>query len=46
MVNLLATQLGSDLSAGIAFYGSSTDLAEVPKIKAPLVIEAAGTDER
>lgn len=46
MVNFLATQLGSDLSAGVAFYGSSPDLAEVPKIKAPLIIQSAETDER
>ncbi len=46
MVNFLATQLGGDLSAGVAFYGSSPDLAEVPKIKAPLIIQSAETDQR
>ncbi len=46
MVNFLATRLGADLSAGVAFYGSSPDLAEVPKIKAPLMIQSAETDAR
>ncbi|MCA0376813.1 MAG: dienelactone hydrolase family protein [Gemmatimonadetes bacterium] len=46
MVNFLATKLGSDLSAGVAFYGSSPDLAEVPKIKAPLIIQSAENDQR
>lgn len=46
MVNYLATQLGSDLSAGVAFYGSSPDLADVPKIKAPLMIQSAENDQR
>lgn len=46
MVNFLATKLGADLSAGVAFYGSSPDLADVPNIKAPLMIQSAETDER
>lgn len=46
MVNFLATQLGSDLSAGVAFYGSSPNTAEVPKIKAPIMIQSAETDQR
>jgi carboxymethylenebutenolidase len=46
MVNYLATRLGSDLSAGVAFYGSAPDLADVPKIKAPLVIQSAENDPR
>ena len=46
MVNYLATQLGSDLSTGVAFYGSSPDLADVPKIKAPLMIQSAENDQR
>jgi len=46
MVNFLATRLGTDLSAGVAFYGSSPDLADVPKIKAPLMIQSAETDQR
>ncbi len=46
MVNYLATQLGADLSAGVAFYGSAPDLADVPKIKAPLMIQSAENDQR
>lgn len=46
MVNYLATQLGTELSAGVAFYGSSPDLADVPKIKAPLIIQSAENDQR
>jgi carboxymethylenebutenolidase len=46
MVNFLATRLGSDLSAGVAFYGSSPNVEDVPKIKAPLLIQSAETDER
>ncbi|HEY0931291.1 MAG TPA: dienelactone hydrolase family protein [Gemmatimonas sp.] len=46
MVNFLATQLGTELSAGVAFYGSSPNLADVPKIKAPLMIQSAENDPR
>lgn len=46
MVNFLATRLGTDLSAGVAFYGSSPNLEDVPKIRAPLMIQSAEVDER
>lgn len=46
MVNYLATRLGSDLSAGVAFYGSAPNLEDVPKISAPLMIQSAETDPR
>ena len=46
MVNFLATQLGTDLSAGVAFYGSSPNTADVPKIKAPVMIQSAENDAR
>jgi carboxymethylenebutenolidase len=46
MVNYLATRLGSDLSAGVAFYGSAPDTADVPKIKAPLMVHSAEKDDR
>jgi carboxymethylenebutenolidase len=46
MVNYLATRLGSDLAAGVAFYGSAPNLADVPKIKAPLMIQSAEVDDR
>jgi carboxymethylenebutenolidase len=45
MVNYLATRL-PDLAAGVAFYGSAPSLEDVPKIKAPLMIQSAETDER
>jgi carboxymethylenebutenolidase len=43
MVNFLATRL-PDLAAGVAFYGASPNLDDVPKIKAPLVIQSAEVD--
>ena len=46
MVGFLATKLGSDLEAGVCFYGSAPDAADVPKIKAPLLIHHAESDER
>ena len=46
MVNYLATRLGNDLAAGVPFYGSAPELAEVPKIKAPLMIQSAENDPR
>jgi carboxymethylenebutenolidase len=46
MVHYLATRLGTDLSAGVAFYGSAPDTADVPKIKAPLLIQSAEKDDR
>ena len=45
MVNYLATRL-PDLAAGVPFYGSSPNVEDVPKIKAPLVIQSAEADER
>src|SRR5215212_5133362 len=45
IVNMLATRL-PDLAAGVAFYGSAPDVADVPKIKAPLLIQSAAVDER
>jgi carboxymethylenebutenolidase len=45
MVNYLATRL-PDLAGGVAFYGSSPNVEDVPKIKAPLMIQSAEVDER
>lgn len=45
MVNFLATRV-PDLRAGVAFYGSAPTLEDVPKIKAPLIIQSAEVDER
>lgn len=46
VVNHLAVTLGADLSAGVPFYGAAADVAEVPKIRAALLIQYAATDER
>jgi carboxymethylenebutenolidase len=45
MVSYLATRL-SDLAAGVPFYGSAPDTADVSRIKCPLLIHSAETDER
>jgi carboxymethylenebutenolidase len=45
IVNMLATRL-PDLGAGVPFYGSAPPLEDVPKIKAPLMIQSAETDPR
>jgi carboxymethylenebutenolidase len=45
IVNMLATRL-PDLGAGVAFYGSAPTLEDVPRIKAPLLIQSAEVDER
>ena len=44
--NFLAAALGSDLQAGVPFYGASAETASVPKIKAPLLIHLAENDQR
>jgi carboxymethylenebutenolidase len=46
VVNYLATALGSDMHAGAPYYGAAAATAEVPKIKAPLLIHYAESDER
>ena len=43
--NFLATRLPT-LNAPVPFFGNAPDLADVPKIKAPLLIQLAETDER
>jgi carboxymethylenebutenolidase len=45
MVNQLAVRLGSDLNAGVAFYGRQPGADDVPKISAPLLLHYAGADE-
>jgi carboxymethylenebutenolidase len=44
--NFLATALGADLQAGAPYYGAAAETASVAKIKAPLLIHYAETDER
>lgn len=46
MVNYLATQLGEELKAGIAFYGSSPNLEDVPNIRCKIMVQSAEQDER
>ena len=46
VVNTLAVRLGSDLVAGIPFYGAQPPAADVAKIKAHMLIHYAGMDER
>ncbi len=44
--NYLATVLGEDLKAGVPFYGAAAPSEEVPKIRAPLLIQSAENDPR
>ena len=45
MVHFLATRL-PDLNAGVAFYGNVPAPSEAAKVKAALLVQQAGTDER
>jgi carboxymethylenebutenolidase len=45
VVNQLAVH-APDLAAAVAYYGSVPDAADVPKIKAKLLLHYAGLDER
>lgn len=45
IANLLATRI-PDLAASVPFYGAQPPAADVPKIKAPLLIHYAENDER
>ncbi|MDE2728510.1 MAG: dienelactone hydrolase family protein [Gemmatimonadota bacterium] len=46
MTNRLAVALGSDLDAGVPYYGATAASEDVPKIEAALMIIYAGTDRR
>lgn len=46
VTNWLATQLGADLHAGVPFYGAAAASADVPKIRAPLLVQLAEDDPR
>jgi carboxymethylenebutenolidase len=46
MVNRLAEAAGPDLNAGVAFYGVAPPLDRVSKIKAAMLLNYAGLDER
>ena len=45
LVNHLATRL-PDLAAGVPFYGGQPTAADAARIKAPLLLQYAGADER
>jgi carboxymethylenebutenolidase len=45
MVNTLAVRV-PDLDAAVPYYGAQPSAADVPKIKAPLLIHYAGLDQR
>jgi carboxymethylenebutenolidase len=46
VVNWLAVNMGSDLNAGVPFYGGQPPVTDVPKIKAPLMLHYAENDAR
>jgi carboxymethylenebutenolidase len=46
MTNNLAVALGEDLQAGVPFYGAAPAAADVPRIRAALMIQYASDDER
>jgi carboxymethylenebutenolidase len=45
IVNMLATRV-PDLAAGVPFYGSQPQVAEVPKIKAAMLVHYAEVDQK
>jgi carboxymethylenebutenolidase len=46
VANSLAVKMGSDLAAAVPFYGAQPPVADVPKIKAPLMLQYASEDAR
>ena len=44
--NFLAAALGDDMHAGAPFYGAAADTDSVARIKSPLLVHYAETDER
>jgi len=46
MVNNLAVALGTDLAAGVPYYGAAPAAEDMAKVKTPLLIQYAETDER
>jgi len=46
VANTLAVRMGSDLSAGVPFYGAQPSAADTAKIKAPMMLQYAGLDTR
>jgi carboxymethylenebutenolidase len=46
IVNTLAVRMGSELSAGVPFYGAQPPAADAAKIKAPLLLQYGALDAR
>ena len=46
ITNFLAVEMGDELSAGVPFYGAAPATADVPRIQAPLMVQAAEDDPR
>lgn len=46
VANMLAVRLGDELAAAVPFYGGQPPAAEVPKIRAVLLLHYAGLDKR
>jgi carboxymethylenebutenolidase len=46
VANMLAVRLGGELAAAVPFYGGQPPAAEVPKIRAALLLHYAGLDKR
>jgi carboxymethylenebutenolidase len=46
VANALAVLMGADLAAAVPFYGGQAPAADVPKIKAPLLLHYASLDAR
>jgi carboxymethylenebutenolidase len=44
--NALAVRMGSDLAAAVPFYGGAPPIADVPKIKAAVLVHHGETDTR
>jgi carboxymethylenebutenolidase len=45
-VNRLAVDAGTDLDAGVVYYGTAPDPSQAARVQAPLLIQLAGLDER
>ena len=46
IANALAVRMGSDLAAAVPFYGGAPPAADVPKIKAAVLVHHGGEDTR
>jgi carboxymethylenebutenolidase len=46
VANALAVRMGADLQAAVPFYGGAPPAAEVPKIKAAVLVHHGGEDKR